>query len=129
MDNYELYHFGVKGMKWGVHKKLQEISSNREKKKIIKDAKRVEARANKIDSNRMRAIMGYRPIYKQGGIGYFAYHIVDKNGKVKLSALSADGHNRTIAAGKKYVEQNINLRDFFKKTSLVLENIDYDVYD
>lgn len=129
MDNYELYHFGVKGMKWGVRKKLQEVASNREKKKITEDAKRVEARAKKSNSNSMRYAIGVRPIYKTAGVGYYANHIIDKNGKVKLSTISVGSHNRTLASGKKYVEQNIKLSDFFREPSRVLNNIEYDVYD
>ena len=101
MDNYELCHYGVKGMRWGVCKKLQEVASNREKKKITEDAKRVEARAKKSDSDRIRFAMGERPIYKTAGVGYYAYHLIDKNGKVRLSTISIGSYNRTLASGKK----------------------------
>ena len=36
MDNYynnELYHYGVKGMKWGVRKKIQQGVSNIQRRK------------------------------------------------------------------------------------------------
>ena len=38
-ENYELYHYGVKGMKWGVRKKVQTVVSNR---KAYRHNKRVE---------------------------------------------------------------------------------------
>lgn len=39
MSNYELYHYGVKGMKWGVRKKYYGLSK-RQAKKAIKNARK-----------------------------------------------------------------------------------------
>ena len=35
-DNYELFHFGVKGMKWGVRKKSDRVSTKELRSKAVK---------------------------------------------------------------------------------------------
>ena len=65
MENNELYHYGVKGMKWGVRKKPEYSSMTqdvRNKKAAYKQAKKEYGKAfNKAYD---RAIAAYSPIKK-----------------------------------------------------------------
>lgn len=112
--NYnELYHHGVKGMKWGVR---------RERRKLIEDASKVTAKA---DPGTTRMVSG-KYVSKRGGRAYVASHIVDEYGKVKLSYIRGAQGDHYIAAGKDYVDKHIDLKRYFKNTKNI--NIEYDVY-
>ena len=135
--NGELYHHGVKGMKWGQHifgkvkgkikeRRNRTINKTRQREKewLINDAKTVTAKAGKGTT---LGVSG-RSVYKKKYGRYTdPYHIVDDKGKVKLSYLFGEYGAVTIAAGKEYVDKHIQLDKHFRYVSKL--NIEYDVYD
>ena len=116
-ENNEIKHYGVLGMRWG-HRKAA-----KEREALIKDAKSIK---DKAAPGQTKMVMGK---YRQRRFGrlYFAHHIVDEYGKVKLSYLSGNHGEHYVAAGKEYVDKYINLKDHFYNTKNL--NVEYDVYE
>ena len=121
MEGTTIYHYGVKGMKWGVRRKRAKLE--KEKRALIDDAKSIHVKA-KPGSHLM--VTG-RYMQKRGSRAYTAHHIVDEFGKVKMSYINGVEGARYIAAGKKYIEDNINLNTYFKNVKDM--SIEYGVYD
>lgn len=139
MDDQELTHYGVKGMKWGVRKKNRSYSpsyhgypswykkrvAKKERQALIDDSKNIHRRA---EPGKHLMVPGK---YSQSSWGryYPAMHIVNDAGKVKFSYILGRDGARAIAAGKEYMSK-VNLKQFFRginpKTDI---DIEYDVYD
>ena len=103
MANYELYHHGVKGMKWGVRKD-RTTGGSRPKKQV--DPER--AARNKKIAKRVAtmAVMGAAltaaaVLYTKNPQAVNA--VVSKVGKTAMSALKA-GKSKAVIAGKAYVK-------------------------
>lgn len=123
----ELYHHGVKGMKWGVRKKIQERNQkirkrrlDKETQKLVADSKTVTAKA---EPGKTRMVSG-KYMQKRNGVGYMAKHIVDEHGNVKLSYIDGVEGRHFVTTGKAYVNK-MNLNQYFHKTSGIYE---YDIY-
>ena len=121
MSDIYLQHHGVKGMKWGVRRKQK--TQAREKQALIDDSKKVTAKAP--FGKHMMVTGKYHQ--KMNGKAYVSHHIVDEFGKVKMSYINGKYGDLYIATGKKYIDENINLKDYFRRTKNL--NIEYDVYD
>lgn len=116
-----LKHYGVLGMRWGQRReKLKE----KEKEALIKDGKSIKK--IKAAPGQTTSVYGkYRQ--RRNGMLYIASHIVDEYGKVKLSYFSGKYGEYYVGAGKKYIDEHINLNDYFYNTKDI--NIEYDVYE
>lgn len=130
----ELYHYGVPGMKWGVHKlrdrrdRIISKGREREKQALINDAKRVEANyKNRPAPGTTQSVIGKYEVKKNNRL-YIASHIVDDKGKVKLSYLSGKYGEQCIAAGKEYMDKNIDLKQHYRNVKAMKKYIEYDVY-
>lgn len=120
MKEKYLYHYGIKGMKWGVRRKKTKLE--KEKRALMNDAKSLTVKAK---SGTHLLVTG-QYMQKRGGRAYMAHHLVDEFGKVKLSYINGvDGH-RYLAAGKKYIKDNVNLNEYFRNAQDM--NIEYNVY-
>ena len=133
--NDYLMHYGVKGMKWGVRKRIGQAVKNRkerlkkdylekERKLLIDDAKSVTAKAH--PGQKTMQVVSNAPRKRTDPKGVVS-HIVDEHGNVKLSAIRGMYGNHFVAAGKKYVNKN-NLITKYYRTGGYKNIIEYDVY-
>lgn len=131
----ELFHSGVKGMKWGVRKdrapggmlkrarqKAKNRIADRERKALVEDAKNVKYKA----PTGTHALVVGKYSQKRAGMIYPAHHLVNDQGKVKMSYIKGADGNRSVAAGRDYMSK-VDLNQYFRNTSNL--NIEYDIYD
>ena len=101
----ELYHYGIKGMKWGVRKEVYNSSSKSRKKEIRKAYyKTPEARIKK--ATRIGTLLGGPLVGILAG-SITARKIEKEVGAVKNDKLSSVD-NKVIEKGKKKVEALLN---------------------
>ena len=98
MDN-ELYHYGVKGMKWGVRKE-EYRSMNRKQRKTQRDAYRKTPEGRIKRATTIGTVLGGPIVGSVAGL--IASKRINKNTKV------SDLPKKTIDKGKKKVDDLIN---------------------
>lgn len=118
MVEYELYHYGVKGMKWGVRKSVKNIGSgirNRVK------ARRDENRAMKEDMGTSRyneykylyGRSGAKRIYKrktEKGMTYKKAELREFGRKLATDALTSIGTTAVLALGTAAAFKTLEIR-------------------
>lgn len=114
--DYELYHFGVKGMKWGVRKKKQTssiVSRKRNKSDDLYDqAREAQRRGNLIKSNRLKNEADRRAQRERSGMANIddaigrVKKIVDKHNAKKRQKQEADQLRRRQAEYDENVQRN-----------------------
>jgi hypothetical protein len=122
----ELYHYGVKGMKWGVRRSRNKNGSSnsaspferakrraisKEQAALIRDTANVNTKA---PAGKHLLVPG-KYAQRRGGALYQSRHIVNDKGKVVLSYINGVYGDNCIASSRKYVEKNLNLNDYFKR--------------
>lgn len=128
-----LKHHGIKGQKWGVRryqnkdgtltakgKKRNKISRfdfakikarSKEQLKLIRDTNNINIKA---PSGKHVMVDGAYS-QKRGGFLHPSKHIVNDKGEVVLSYINGIYGDNCVARSKKYVENNLNLKDYFKR--------------
>lgn len=104
INEQELYHYGVIGMKWGVHKhqkkdgsRIGSSDNSKTKKKISK--KKITATTLTIAT--AATLYGKNPVVRKA-----VNKSVSKLGKATISALKK-GSKRTVEIGKKYTKEAV----------------------
>ena len=103
----ELYHYGVRGMKWGVRRRrennINELSNTENKKKRMNINKKKIAKAAIMATTvaTVTAIYGTNPKVRKT-INRF----ITSTGKKSLSSLN-NGSKHTVEIGKKYINEAI----------------------
>lgn len=66
MTEYELYHYGVRGMKWGVRRTIRQTSENVRRIRSAMEAANIERRQNRIE----RSVSRNKSLQKRYGVDY-----------------------------------------------------------
>lgn len=107
INEQELYHYGVMGMKWGVRKHQKKegsrigTSDNLKTKKKISKKKIAAITATTLTIATAATLYGKNPVVRKA-----VNKSVSKLGKTTISALKK-GSKRTVEIGKKYTKEAV----------------------
>lgn len=98
MDTYELYHYGVKGMKWGVRRTAEELGY-----KSSKDVDRLNEQWGKLAKAKSEMMDTQKVQYVRGGAGnpITIYNVKKKQAYEKERKATQDLVNKLEKSGYK----------------------------